>query len=252
MTPDEAVDWGVVAFDLETTDADPETAHIVEFSFVRLDPDRLTPAEVWTERVDPHRPIHPDAWEVHGISEEDVETEPSFEHYAGTVQDIVHDALLVAYHAEFDLRVLDNELTRYGKPGLPDQPGVVDPLRIFKAQLTRSLEDAADYYLDGYPGEPHGAEDDAMAAAMVFQTQVNHHAGPPYDLDEALHPDGRTPVDLDGKFYEDEDGVVRFAFGKHESEPAAEHPDYLNWMLGRDFSESTKQVAEDQLAEGPP
>ncbi|MCY4120264.1 MAG: hypothetical protein OXG72_05015, partial [Acidobacteria bacterium] len=50
-----------------------------------------------------------------------------------------------------------------------------------------------------------------------------------------------------GKFVRDEQGRVTFAFGKHRGDPTDAHPDFLDWMLRKDFAPSTLAVARAEL-----
>ena len=38
-----------------------------------------------------------------------------------------------------------------------------------------------------------------------------------------------------------------FGFGRHRGDPVDAHPDFLDWMLGRDFPPSTLAVARAEL-----
>ena len=57
--------------------------------------------------------------------------------------------------------------------------------------------------------------------------------------------DGEQYVDDEGRFVWS-DGEAIFSFGKHSGrllrEIAQEYPDYLDWVLGQDFSPEVKEI----------
>ena len=55
-------------------------------------------------------------------------------------------------------------------------------------------------------------------------------------------------VDVAGKFRRDRGRVV-FNFGPYRGTVATEEPSFLDWMLGKDFPESTRRVARALLRE---
>ncbi len=233
----------VVAFDLETTGLTPETDRIVEFCFITLDDD-LQELERWTERVHPGVPIPPETTEVHHITDEDVADCPPFSEFAPRIQEMVADATLMAYNHGFDMNVLHYELVRHGQRGLDMDHPVIDPLVIFRQHHPHSLAGAVRNYLgrELTEEEAHSAEGDTNAMVDVFRAQIQAHTLPATGSANVVRRD-RVFLDRAKRFYEDEDGVARFGFGKHRNEPVANHIDYVQWMLARDFAEDTKNVA---------
>ncbi|MBX3044874.1 MAG: hypothetical protein KF896_14270 [Ignavibacteriae bacterium] len=49
-----------------------------------------------------------------------------------------------------------------------------------------------------------------------------------------------TGTDLNND--KNDDGVVVFTFGNNKDKPAANHKDYLEWMLRSNFAPDTKQI----------
>lgn len=237
----------VVAFDLETTGTDAATDRIVEFCFLTLD-EHLNERERWVQRVNPDRRIPAEATEIHGIRDVDVATKPTFANVAPKVQGLVADAILIAYNVGFDVDLLDRELRRAGEPGLDPSHPTIDVHDIFIKHVGRRLEDAVRYYLRRDHHEAHAAEGDTDAMLDVFQAQRVLH-----DLDDSLaslaEPERRW-LDRGRRIYEDEDGVARFAFGKHEGAPLVEHRDYVESVVlnpNYDFPASTREAARERL-----
>ena len=56
-------------------------------------------------------------------------------------------------------------------------------------------------------------------------------------------------VDLAGRIIRNEEGVVVFNFGQHKGKSVEEvltkTPQYLDWIMGRDFAEDTKNVLQE-------
>lgn len=240
----------VVAFDLETTGLDPREDRIVEFAFLVLDAD-LRELDRWHEVVDPQRPIPEEAAQVHGITGEDVDGAPTFEHLAPVVQGLIDRSALMAYNHEFDVEFLDAELARAGGSGIGEDVPAIDPMVHFKRHhpdTSNRLEHAVQHYLDRTLEGAHRAIHDTAAMVDVFRAMQRVHP----DLDGTLQQafvEPRDWVDEERKLYEDGDGTVRFGFGKHEGEPVRGNRSYAEWMLEADFPEETKARLREVLRE---
>jgi len=96
----------------------------------------------------------------------------------------------------------------------------------------------------------HDAGDDARMTVAVIEAMAGSAS-----VDE-LHAEGNpNMIDVAGKFVRDEQGRVTFGFGRHRGDPVDAHPDFLDWMLGKDFAPSTLAVARAELhriCEAPP
>lgn len=231
----------IVAFDLETTGLDPKEDRIVEFAFILLDTE-MEELDRWTDIVNPGRPIPREAANVHGITDEDVTGAPAFGHVAPLVQRLVDDAVLMAYNHEFDIPFLDAELKRAGGPGLPPKTPAIDPMIHFKRyhpDTSNRLEHAVQHYLDTPLDGAHRAIHDTQAMVDVFKAMCRVHPPLSTSLADAL-VEPKEWIDDDRKLYADDDGTIRYGFGKHEGEPVRKHTSYAEWMLTSDFPEETK------------
>ncbi len=231
----------VVAFDLETTGLDPSTDRIVEFAFILLDRD-LDELDRWTDIVNPGRPIPPEASNVHGITDQDVQDAPPFHHVAPLVQRLVDDSILMAYNHEFDITFLNAELQRAGGPGIPPKAPAIDPMVHFRRHhpdTSNRLEHAVQHYLDAPLEGAHRAIHDTAAMVDVFKAMRRVHPALSQSLTDAL-VEPKEWIDEDKKLYADEEGTIRYGFGKHDGEPVLDHRSYAEWMLTADFPEETK------------
>lgn len=234
-----------VAVDLETTGCDPLRDRIVELAMLEVDAN-LNPGTPYSQRFNPGIPILQDAWLRHGIRDQDVQNEPSFKDRAAEIQDFLGDAILIAYNGvRFDLPLLHKELTRAGQPGLPDRP-VIDPFLLFLEEVPHTLTGAVRHYLRRDHPHAHRALADAQAAVEVLRVQRATRYREFPRVEGLVHKDNHGWLDASRYFYL-EGGVVFIGFGKFRDRPAKDHPDYLEWIMRRDFASDTKRVAEGVL-----
>lgn len=70
----------LVFFDLETTGVDVSNDRIVEIAMLKISPGGKE--DVFQKRINPEMPIPPQASEIHGIYDKDVENAPRFKEVA--------------------------------------------------------------------------------------------------------------------------------------------------------------------------
>ncbi len=238
--------------DLETTGTSPATDRVVEIAIFKVFPDGTE--DFRRRRVNPGVPIPAGATAIHGISDADVADEPPFAYNAASLNDFLTDCDIGGFNvAGFDLKMLEVEFRRAGVDLSREGPAVVDSMRMFHLKEPRDLQAAVRFYCGRDFPEAHSSEDDARAAADVLQAQLERYDDLPRDV-EALHdllnPVDPSWVDPDGKFRWT-GGAAVIAFGQHKGRTlqdlAAEEPDYLEWMLGKDFSPEVMQIIRDAL-----
>lgn len=168
-------DLRLVSIDTETTGRDPAVDRIVEIACVEWYRGEVVARHRWL--VNPERPIPKEAFDVHGISDDDVREAPKFAEICGELLDALRGKVPVAYNAEFDRAFLNDELSRakVARTGLPPaaRRGVewIDPLtwarELQKQEKSKALgEVAARLGID--IAQAHRATDDAEAAARVL------------------------------------------------------------------------------------
>lgn len=190
-------DEPMLAFDLETTGPDPETARIVQAALVYIDPGQRSVDEK-VLLADPGVDIPAEATAVHGISTEQARTEGRpLPEVLTELDEAIHASWarghpLVAYNAAYDLTVLDRELARFDAHPITLGP-VIDPFVIDKKhdryrKGSRKLIDTCKHYgIVLSEEDAHGAAADALAAARLAWMLAKRYpvVG---DLDlEALH-----------------------------------------------------------------
>jgi DNA polymerase-3 subunit epsilon len=163
----------MVAFDLESTGVDTDTARIVTACVALIQPRQ--PVEPMTWLLDPGIDIPQAASAIHGVTTEKARNEGQPAHQGvGEIADQLASfwALglpVVGFNVCYDLTLLDRELRRHGRP--PLEPGFcVDAFVLDKhvsyRRGSRKLVDQCQHYgvrIDG----AHDATADALAAARV-------------------------------------------------------------------------------------
>jgi len=107
-----------IVLDTETTGLSPADGHrIVEIACLELF-NRVPTGEHFQRYINPERDMPPDAFKIHGLSEEFLAQHPVFANVVDEFLKYLADAPLVIHNAEFDLRFINAELARLERPPL--------------------------------------------------------------------------------------------------------------------------------------
>ncbi len=111
-----------VVLDTETTGLDPAQGdRVVELGAVEL-VNHLPTGRTFHAYLNPERDMPEEAFKVHGLSAEFLAEHPVFAETVDELLAFLEDSRLVIHNAAFDVRFLDAELTRCGRPALaPDR-----------------------------------------------------------------------------------------------------------------------------------
>ena len=238
----------LATLDLETTGTDPSNDRIVEISILRLSLNGSE--ELLGRRVNPQVPIPPDASAVHGISDADVAGEPTFSELAVEIAAFLEDCDIAGFNViRFDLPMLEAEFQRVGVDFSREGRSVVDAMAIFHQKEPRDLAGASKFYLGRDMVDAHSSESDARTTLDVLTAQVERYDDLPQDIQELhdlCHQVDPTWIDPEGKFRWVADEAV-ISFGTHQGRTlrdlaADPEPNYLHWMLGKDFSVEVREV----------
>lgn len=243
----------LVVFDLESTGTNARFDCIVEFAAIKIHPDSRR--ETFVFRVNPGRPIPPEATAVHGISDADVAGEPPFRDRAAEVKAFLSGCDFSGFGiARFDIPMLEHEMERAGQPLDLSDVRIVDCLRIFHRKEPRDLSAALRFYCNRELTDAHSAMADTEASLAVLFGQLERYPDLPGDvagLQDMGCVQDDTAVDPDGKLRW-RDGEVVIAFGQKSGmrlrDMAQHEPGYLRWMLNKDFSVEIKDIARRALA----
>ena len=163
-----------IILDTETTGLEVLQGHrIIEIGAVLMN-DRKKSEEHFHTYLNPSRLIDEEASKVHGIMNEDLIDQPSFDEIAEEFLEFVDGSILVIHNAAFDIGFLNNELklasSKY--PMLQDICEIEDSLAIAKDKFPgqrNSLDALANRFeISNYDRTFHGALLDANILADVY------------------------------------------------------------------------------------
>lgn len=242
----------LAVLDLETTGTDPATDRVLEVSVFKLLPDGGE--EHRTRRVNPGVPIPAEATRVHGITAADVRDDPPFARLAAGLLRFLDGCDLCGFNLrKYDLPLLRAEFARAGRALDLTGRAVVDVRDIFLRYEPRSLAGAVRHYLGRDHAGAHSAAADTRATAEVLGAMLGRYPDlprTPAGIQRHLLP--ADAADADGKLVR-VGGEYRFTFGRYRGQPLAfvarENPEYLDWLLARDFTEEVKRPVREALAD---
>jgi DNA polymerase-3 subunit epsilon len=247
----------LVIFDLETTGIKIAEDRIVEYSFVKINPDHSK--EVKTQRLNPTIPIPNETSLIHGIYDKDVADAPTFKMVAKNLAKWLEGCDLGGFNViKFDVPMLVEEFLRAEVNFEIKNRKLIDAQRFFHLMEKRNLTAAYKFYCGKALDNAHSAEADTLATVEVFEAQVEKYENMEVtdnlgkkignfenDMDVLHQLTFSKMADLAGRLvYNHKDEVV-FNFGKHRGKPVSEilkkEPSYYDWMMKGDFTRDTKR-----------
>ena len=159
-------------FDLETTGISITKDRIVEISILKVNPDGSEEKKTWL--VNPEMPIPSVVTAIHGITDEKVANEPTFNELAKEVHSWIKDSDLGGFNSNrFDIPLLAEEMLRAGVDFDMKNCRSVDVQTIFHKMEQRTLTAAFKFYCDRSLEDAHSAEADTMATYEVLKAQLD-------------------------------------------------------------------------------
>ena len=161
-----------IIFDTETTGLRPEEGErIVEIGAIEL-VNRIATGRTFHHYINPQgRPVDPEAFRVHGISDEFLADKLPFPAIAEEWIAFTSGAVLVAHNARFDVNFLNHEYARLGFAPV-DPSLVVDTLEIARRKhpmASVSLDKLCERYgIDNSHRTLHGALLDCQLLSEVY------------------------------------------------------------------------------------
>jgi len=240
----------IVFFDLETTGVQIAKDRIVEISILKILPNGNKENKTWL--VNPTIPIPEETTDIHGISDEKVANEPTFNELAKEISELIHNCDLGGYNSnKFDIPLLAEEFLRSGIDFDMKNRKAIDVQNIFHKLEQRTLIAAYKFYCDKDLTNAHSAEADTIATYEVLLSQLDK-----YDelennvsfLSEFSERGGRF-ADMAGfiRYNKEEEEIL--SFGKYRGitlkEIWNENPGYFSWIQNADFPLYTKNVMKD-------
>jgi len=160
-----------IVFDTETTGFEPGDGHrIVEIGLVEL-MEHLPTGKELRFYLNPEREVPIESQRVHGLSNEFLADKPLFAEVADEFLDFIGDAPLVIHNASFDIKFINAELARVGKPAIPLHRAI-DTIEIARRKLPGarySLDELCKRFaIDLSARTKHGALLDCQLTAQVY------------------------------------------------------------------------------------
>ena len=157
----------IVFFDLETTGVNIGTDRIVEISVLKVFPNGNKESKTWL--VNPEMEIPKDSTDIHGITNEQVVTEPTFNELAPKVSELIAGCDLAGFNSNrFDIPLLAEELMRAGIDFDMNDRKAIDVQVIFHKKEQRTLSAGYQFYCGKELEGAHGAEADTNATYEIL------------------------------------------------------------------------------------
>lgn len=240
----------LVFFDLETTGVNIMKDRIIEICGIKVFPDGRE-KQMYLKRFNPGFRMGPEVIAVHGITNEMLEDEPTFQSCVQEIVEFFSDCDLGGYNIiRFDVPLLVEEILRCGVSTIPFQDAkYVDCMTVWHKMEARTLANAAKYFTGESLVNAHSAKADTEATVKIFEGQLAKY-GSLGDV-KSIHDmsmNGVEQIDYDGKFKRNKQGELIFTFGTNKDKKVADNHGMLNWMLDKDFTEHTKLTARKILS----
>lgn len=241
----------IAVADVETTGVTVGLDWVCQFAAVRIEPDgRFTR---YATLVNPQRAIPAEATAVHGITDAMVADAPIFAQVVPRITPLLEGAALLAFNGRFDVKFVSAEYDRARLPNPIQAAPLIDPFAIFVQREPRDLSAAVRFYTGRTHEDAHDAMADVEAALAVLVGQCERYDDLPRTVPGLAAYCKRTDpswLDPDGRIVW-KDGEARIAFGKNAGrslkELAARDRGFLQWVMGKDFSEEVKTLCRNAL-----
>ena len=264
----------LVIFDLETTGLDIVKDRIIQISYIKVFPDGRE--ERGNYLVNPEKPFPDVVVQLTGISNEDVQGQPTFKEIAQTINKIFADSDIAGYNSNhFDVPLLAEEFLRANIDFDFSKRNMIDVQTIYHKMERRNLAAAYKFYCGRKMEEDftaHRADEDTEATYRVLQGELDMYTAERQEEPERILQNdmkflaefsrmnnnvdfaGRIVwgelKDRAGKNILDKDGnpimTEMFNFGKYKGTPVTTvlniDPGYYSWIMQGDFTNNTKQV----------
>jgi DNA polymerase III subunit epsilon len=160
-----------IVLDTETTGFEPAEGHrIVEIGCVEL-VEHLPTGRTYRCYLNPERSVPPESVRIHGLSDEFLADKPKFVDVVDEFLDFIGDAPLVIHNASFDLKFVNSELHRIGRPPI-SYGRTIDTIEVAKSKIPGarySLDELCRRFdIDLSARVKHGALLDAELTSQVY------------------------------------------------------------------------------------
>ena len=233
-------------FDLETTGINISKDRIVEISVLKIFPNGNNESKTWL--VNPKIPIPAEVSNIHGITDDMVVNEPSFDSIGVHVKDMIDKCDLGGFNSnKFDIPLLAEEFLRNEIDFNLENVKCIDVQNIFHKMEKRTLGAAYKFYCQKDLIDAHSSKADTLATFEVLEAQIEKYSELENNVDFLSDFSSRNKsVDLAGFIIYNKDNIPCFSFGKHKGKTVdfiiENEPGYLGWILNSDFPMYTKKI----------
>ena len=233
-------------FDLETTGINISKDRIVEISVLKIFPNGNKESKTWL--VNPKIPIPNEVSNIHGITDDMVVNEPSFDSIGVYVKEMIDKCDLGGFNSnKFDIPLLAEEFLRNEIDFNLENIKCIDVQNIFHKMEKRTLGAAYKFYCQKDLIDAHSSKADTLATFEVLEAQIQKYSELENNVDFLSDFSSRNKsVDLAGFIIYNKDNIPCFSFGKHKGKTVdyiiENEPGYLGWILNSDFPMYTKKI----------
>ena len=244
----------IVFFDLETTGVNIVHDRIVEISVLKVFPNGNKESKTWL--VNPTINIPKETIAIHGITNEKVANEPTFDQLHKDILNLIEGCDLGGYNSnKFDIPLLVEEFLRCGVDFSIKNIKTVDVQNIFHKLEKRTLSAAYKFYCNKELIDAHSAEADTIATYEILLAQIEKYSELENDVDflSKFSNVGNKRLDMAGFIRTNEKNQPIIAFGKYKNKTIDEiyevNPGYFSWINQAEFPQFTKKILKELVAE---
>ncbi|MCK5510298.1 3'-5' exonuclease [Candidatus Parcubacteria bacterium] len=241
------LDKPIIIFDCETTGMAISSDKIINIAYIKI----FKEGHIKKDDImlNPEMKIEPEATAIHGIRNRHVKDKPVFKEKAQELWDIFNGCYYSGFNiTNFDLLILRREFIRVGFDFNYDVKDMVDTKKIFDHLSPRTLPLAYLYYCKKELKQSNSAMFDTEATAEILVKQLEKYKEiRNKEFLNKIHNESEDECFNSGnqKFYW-ADGEAYFLFSKYKNKSLEwvykKDREFLEWMLGADFSADTKNI----------
>lgn len=236
----------IIFYDTETTGLSTKMDRIVSMSAVKIS--TCGNVEHKSIVVNPTIPIPIQASNVHGITDDVARNNPPFKSYAQSMHKWFDGCILAGYNIDsYDTPLVRHEFHRCGIDFNPKHS--LDVLSIEK-KIGKSgkLFEVYNRYTGKDLKDAHNADADNFATMEIFNMMCSGHFSQ-HSIEQIISSfmDNRNFLDIDKKFYLDEQGKLRWNVNPKRDMIVSRGDNFNTWFLSKDFSENSKEVLRKYL-----
>ena len=244
----------IVFFDLETTGVNIVKDRIVEISILKIFPNGNKESKTWL--VNPTIEIPNEVIAIHGITNEKIANEPTFNQLHKEILNLIEDCDLGGYNSnKFDIPLLAEEFLRCGIDFSMKNIKTVDVQNIFHKLEKRTLSAAYKFYCNKELVDAHSAEADTIATYEILLAQIDKYSELENNIDflSKFSSIGNKRLDIAGFLRMNENNEPSITFGKYKGKTLNEvydiNPGYFSWINNAEFPLHTKKILKELVAE---